>query len=75
MIYYLNIHQYDYCNNWEAQVLHTHNKKQLEDLAIRLRKRYKDPCWHFDVCELVVAKDSCTNDQIKEVLRFEGCEL
>lgn len=73
-IYYLHVHMYDYCSNWEHDILHTFNKKQLESLKLRLEKKYKRPEYSFSVKELVVNKDSLCHEDIKQELSYLGID-
>ena len=39
-IYCIEIRQYDYCNSWTDDVLHSTNKKCLEDLCAKWEKEF-----------------------------------
>lgn len=69
-IYCIQIQENDGWNQWDKQVLHTTNKKQLEDLAARLNKKHKNnDNILFRVETLAVTSNSLTRDDIKNALQ------
>lgn len=69
-IYCIEISQYDYCNSWTDDVLHTTNKKYLDDLCAKWEKKYarKDTI-SFNVKEIRIS-DNPTSQDVKQVKEF-----
>ena len=71
-IYCIEIYQYDYCNSWTEDVLHTTNKKYLDDLCAKLEKNYgtKDTI-SFSVKEIKVPNNP-TKQDVEQVKSYFG---
>ena len=71
-IYCIEIYQYDYCNSWTEDVLHTTNKKYLDDLCAKWEKNYgtKDTI-SFSVKEIKVPNNP-TKQDVEQVKSYFG---
>ena len=72
-IYCIEIYQYDYCNSWTDDVLHTTNKKFLEDLCVKWNKQYarKDTLSFSIKCVSVLTTPSTRDvDKVKSFYNF-----
>ncbi|MFM9469925.1 hypothetical protein ACKI1K_45550, partial [Streptomyces scabiei] len=53
-IYCINVTEFDEtCGNRELEVLHTTNKKKLEDLCRKWNKQVRDESFSFSVREII----------------------
>lgn len=67
-VYAIEVHEYDYCNNWVYVILHCMDKKFLGDLCKRLNKKYGSNMLSFSVIEVNVL-DTPTKEEVKSAFQ------
>lgn len=70
-IYFIRVYDHDYSSSWENDILHTTNKKFLEDLCIKFEKKNNYNTRSFHVLELTVV-DNPTYEQVESEMKYLG---